>query len=169
MSALRLAPPSPRYRESFLAAVAEFQAEKLAWWSGPAIDMAATDFDAFVESKLTEATSETDERPPKTHLWAIVDDTLVGRIAIFHRLTAALEASGGHIGYDVRPPFRGRGLATEMLRQALPLAWELGLSRVLLTCDATNMASQRVIEKNGGVRDPTRTTDEGKLAYWISK
>ena len=166
---MHLHPPSPRYRESFLAAVAEFQAEGLPWWSGAAIELAAEDFEAFVQSKLDEATRETDERPFKTHLWTIEDNAFVGRIAIFHHLTPALEVSGGHIGYDVRPSFRCRGLATEMLRRALPVAWELGLSRVLLTCDASNLASQRVIERNAGVRDTTRATDDGKLAYWISK
>ena len=49
------------------------------------------------------------------------------------------------------PSLRGRGIATEMLRQALPVARALGLREVLITCDDTNAASIRVMEKNAGV------------------
>lgn len=62
----------------------------------------------------------------------------MGRIAVHHELSSALRISGGHIGYDTVPSFRGRGVATAMLRRFLPLARALGLSEVLLTCDATN-------------------------------
>lgn len=164
---MQLVPPSARYRDGFFEAVEEFQAEGLAWWVGPAIDLAKTDFEAFVNLKLREATEGTDTRPPKTHLWAVLDDAFVGRLSIFHHLTDALFVSGGHIGYDTRPSFRGRGLATEMLRQTLPMAARLGLGRVLLTCDATNGASIRVIERNGGVPDPAHPAPSGKLAFWI--
>lgn len=56
----------------------------------------------------------------------------------------------GHVGYGVVPWKRGRGYATEALRQLLPLAAGLGLRHVDLTCDHDNRASQRVIEANGG-------------------
>ena len=72
------------------------------------------------------------------------------RNSVHHELNDALGASGGHIGYDTVPSFRGRGVATEMWRQALPLARSLGLTEVLFTCDDTNAASIRVIERNGG-------------------
>ncbi|MET0606665.1 MAG: GNAT family N-acetyltransferase, partial [Beijerinckiaceae bacterium] len=45
----------------------------------------------------------------------------------------------------------GRGYATEALRLILPVARELGLPFVTITCDSDNYASRRVIEKNGGV------------------
>jgi predicted acetyltransferase len=58
-----------------------------------------------------------------------------------------------------------------MLRQALPAARALGLTAVLLTCDDTNVASIRVIEKNGGALRETKTLDANrppKRYYWIS-
>ena len=61
-----------------------------------------------------------------------------------------LEAEGGHIGYSVRPSERGKGYATRMLEMALAEARRLGLKRVLITCDRKNVASARVIRKNGG-------------------
>jgi predicted acetyltransferase len=56
----------------------------------------------------------------------------------------------GHIGYTVVPWKRQRGYATRALRDLLPLAWAEGLPYVELTTDADNVASQRVIEANGG-------------------
>ena len=58
-----------------------------------------------------------------------------------------------------------------MLRQALDIAREeIGLTRVLVTCDDDNVGSIRTIEKNGGVlesivADPEMTTP--KRRYWI--
>ena len=57
----------------------------------------------------------------------------------------------GHIGYAVVPARRNRGLATLALAQTLPLARAEGLKHVDITTDPDNLASQRVIESNGGV------------------
>ncbi|TMV76890.1 GNAT family N-acetyltransferase [Thioclava sp. BHET1] len=57
----------------------------------------------------------------------------------------------GHIGYGIVPECRGRGIATQALRQMLVLAREVGLEWVELTVDPDNPASRRVIEKNGGL------------------
>lgn len=56
----------------------------------------------------------------------------------------------GHIGYAVVPWKRRRGYATRALAQLLPVARQEGLAYVELTTDADNVASQRVIEANGG-------------------
>src|SRR5262245_47510845 len=57
----------------------------------------------------------------------------------------------GHIGYGVVPWKRRRGYATRALRLLLPHARAEGLPYVELTTDADNIASQRVIEANGGI------------------
>ena len=57
----------------------------------------------------------------------------------------------GHIGYAVVPWKRRRGYATSALHQMLPEARAEGLSYVEVTTDPDNLASQRVIEANGGV------------------
>ncbi len=57
----------------------------------------------------------------------------------------------GHIGYNVVPWKRNRGYATDALRLLLPDARAEGLQYVELTTEPHNAASQRVIEKNGGV------------------
>lgn len=57
----------------------------------------------------------------------------------------------GHIGYGVVPWKRGRGYATAALRALLPEAKEEGLPYVEIVTDPSNLASQRVIQANGGV------------------
>jgi predicted acetyltransferase len=161
---IHLVPPAETCRESFLRALREFQDEGLPWWSGGDLEGVEQDFAAFVAKKLADSNR-------KTHLWAIAEERFVGRISIHHELNDALRVEGGHIGYDVVPSFRRRGVATEMLRQALPLARALGLPAVLLTCDDTNVASIRVIERNGGSLRETKALDTErplKRYYWIA-
>jgi predicted acetyltransferase len=171
--------PDARLRRSFATAMDEFRAEgrgapgaqsvidgylqerNEAWLSEGA-------FEAFVESIRAEQLEETPRpvwRVPDTELWWVEKEEFLGRIAIRHRLTAALLEVGGHIGYDVRPSARRRGHATEMLRQALGIAHNLGIERVLVTCDEDNVGSRTVIERNGGAFEDERV---GKLRFWIA-
>lgn len=57
----------------------------------------------------------------------------------------------GHIGYAVVPWKQGRGYATEALRQLLPGVRAEGLEYIEITTDPDNIASRRVVERNGGV------------------
>lgn len=57
----------------------------------------------------------------------------------------------GHIGYSVVAWKQGRGYATRALALMLPDARERGLPYVEITTDVDNLASQKVIERNGGV------------------
>jgi predicted acetyltransferase len=83
---------------------------------------------------------------------------------------AFLEEEGGHIGYDVRPSERRQGYGTLLLRLTLNQARALGLKRVLVTADTPNVASWRIIEKNGGVLHTEALSQQtgGLLRkYWI--
>ena len=57
----------------------------------------------------------------------------------------------GHIGYAVVPWKQRRGYATLALGEILPGIRSEGLRYVELTTQPDNLASQRVIEQNGGV------------------
>jgi predicted acetyltransferase len=173
-----LLPPTTDVHASFLAAMAEFQAEG----RGAADDHSMIGADirayrdrwhesaAFADYVATVRAQALEESPrpvghvPSTTLWWVEGDAYLGRLAIRHRLTDYLRELGGHIGYDVRPSARLRGHATAMLRAALPVARSLGIDSALVTCDVDNLGSRRVIENNGGVFDDERS---GKLRFWV--
>ena len=103
-----------------------------------------------------------------SYWWIVEDETYLGAISLRHELNDFLLDAGGHIGYGVRPSARRRGLATWALGQTVDRARELGLTRVLVTCDDSNVASARTIEHNGGVLEDVRTTSLGLTRrYWI--
>jgi predicted acetyltransferase len=106
---------------------------------------------------------------PATFLVAEVAGELVGRSSIRHELNDHLRAVGGHIGYGVRPEFRRRGHATEILRQSLEVLRELGVERALVTCDDDNTGSATVIERCGGRLENLVPVAGGapKRRYWI--
>lgn len=77
----------------------------------------------------------------------------------------------GHIGYAIVPWKQRRGFATRALALMLPVAREIGLARVLVTCDDDNVGSRKVIQANGGVfagvQTPATPQEKTKLLFWI--
>lgn len=128
-------------------------------YRGISIPELEADFEAYVEKKTGQSRGENlpEGYVPSTELWLVDGDEYIGSISIRHRPTEYLEKLGGHIGYDIRPSMRGRGYGSKILELALPKAKELGTARILVTCDATNAASRKIIEKNGGVFSKTKS------------
>ncbi|WP_299373781.1 GNAT family N-acetyltransferase [uncultured Tateyamaria sp.] len=120
----------------------------------------AKDADAFVAS-LNDPDARGDDiqlpdgsfvkRLPSFRRW-IWDDGFCGSIELrWQDGTNALPPTClGHIGYAVVPWRRRKGLATFALGAFLTEAQGVGLTAVDLTADPENIASVRVIEKNGG-------------------
>ena len=112
----------------------------------------------------------TQDQVPAVQLAAVVDGVLVGRVSIRFTLNEFLAQHGGHVGYGVVPAHRGRGYASEILRQALVVIRAEGVERVLVTCDDGNVGSSSVIERVGGVLESITPSKEGGPAlrrYWI--
>lgn len=167
----RLVAPAARYEASFLAALREFRAEGRLLELDP--DRLAADFAGFVRALLGRADPArlAPGRSPETIFWLVAGDEFLGRIAIRHALTAQLRWVGGHIGYEIRPSWRRQGHGRRILALALPRAAALGLDRVLVTCDADNTGSKKIIEANGGrLEDAIAVPGERamKLRYWIN-
>ncbi len=80
-----------------------------------------------------------------------------------------LSVWGGHIGYSVRPSEHRKGYGTEMLRQMLLFAREKGLEKVMITCHDGNIASEKIIRKNGGVYEKSvQVEGQGTIKrFWI--
>ena len=105
------------------------------------------------------------DRVHAAFLVAQVGADVVGRVSIRFELNDHLRREGGHIGYGVRPAFRRRGYAGEMLRRSLVLTRAEGVDHALLTCDDDNEASARTIEAGGGVEEPG---EDGVRRFWIA-
>ena len=103
----------------------------------------------------------------------LCDDKVVGMVNLRPYIDdhPFLRMYGGHIGYSTRPNMRGRHYGDMMLRMFLDLCKRnFGLDRVLITCLEDNMASERIIERNGGVYEGSIFyPPEGKniKRYWI--
>lgn len=94
----------------------------------------------------------------------------VGVFSLKFELTEYLLNFGGHIGYAVRPSERCRGIATEILREGLEIARRYGMERILCVCDEDNIASEKVIQKNGGIFENKLFDPEERVLvkrYWI--
>ncbi len=130
------------------------------------------DFPAYIRSILDGARGIglPAGRVPYSTFWLTSGRRLIGRSSIRHHLPAELAYEGGHVGYDIRPAERRKGYGTLILELTLGEARGLGLKRVLLTCDTDNVASAKVIEKNGGrLKDQAVSRRSGKVIsrYWI--
>lgn len=101
---------------------------------------------------------------PSDYWWITHGAKVIGFLAIRHQLNDYLLEAGGHIGYSIRPSYRRQGHATRALGLALERCRELGLVRVLVTCNEDNVGSRRTIESQGGVLEDIRGV---KRRYWI--
>ncbi len=99
-----------------------------------------------------------------TDTFFAVDDKndIVGIIDLRHKLNDFLK-DFGNCGYSVRPSKRKNGYATEMLRQIIELARELGLKKLQLSVERDNIPSVKTIVKNGGIYERSFEF-EGELA-----
>jgi len=97
------------------------------------------------------------------------DNKIVGMVNIRHRLNDYLLQYSGHIGDCVRPTERRKGFATQMLYMSLVECKDLGIEKVLLICDKTNMGSSKQIINNLGQLENEVKDEKGRTIqrYWI--
>ena len=174
---MELVLPSVEYKDSFIEAVKEFQADvddshRTQWYRKLSVPDLQADFGPFVEKELSHARGENlrEGYVPYSTYWLVDEGEFIGQTNVRHRLNEHLREVGGHIGYDIRPTKRRKGYGNKILELTLQKAEELGIDKALLTCDTMNEPSRKVIEKNGGVfenRVPNPETGIDKLRYWI--
>lgn len=166
---LRLVRPSLDVVASYLDFIDEMRALGETIWP-TRVPAAGDSVDAFVHGLLVKETAPVPPAVAESVYWGVVDDRVVGFIALRHQLNERLAQFGGHVGYEVRPSSRRQGVATATLRLLLRTPQARALGRILVTCAPTNAASRITIERNGGQLAAIVFVDEVQREtchYWI--
>ena len=87
---------------------------------------------------------------PETYFWLYDDETPVGIGRLRHYLNDGLKVDGGHIGYAISQPHRGKGYGKEILKLLLVEAKKLGIDEVHVGANKDNIKSNKIILANGG-------------------
>lgn len=161
---LNLVKPDVQYKDSYLASLRE---EGEPSFPRHYIDDLDKDFGAFVHRLMTFTPGEYQAPDGKTyaldknhHYWLVENGTFIGDVNVRPVLNPFMESYGGHIGYRITKSKRGQGYGREMLALALRIAQnDLGMKSLTVICSPNNIASKRVIEKNGGVFEKTAAYD----------
>ena len=174
MSASKLVRPSVEYKESFLAALAEYQEEGRYPYKNALL--IKSNFESYVEEQRAERShphqplQEWGDPVPETVLWYVKNENYLGTVEIRHRLNWHLEKWGGHIHFVIRPSMRGKGFGKKILLKTIPIASYLGIGKALLTPAPDNLAAQKIIESCGGVFDnelPETEQFPARRRYWL--
>lgn len=164
--------PSLDFRDDFLALAREYQAYgtegERKFFAEAVADLPShiRDLEARASGlRLLEG------QVPYRSYWLVRDGrTIVATSTLRRWLTPALLIEGGHIGYGTRPSERRKGYGRLVCTLTLRKAREMGLRRVLVTCNTENVASAGIILACGGRFDgesPSPRSGKPVSRYWI--
>lgn len=159
--------PTPRVHASFLEACGEYRTDRHV--SGVSRFHAGLDLASLQDSRafallcraLSARVLPYQHAPSGARVsvwWWCDGQDYLGEATVRDDLTDPARPAGspvehlGHLGFQLRPTARGRGLGRPLLAAALRRAYQAGVDPVVLTVAAQNAASVRVIEGCGGVR-----------------
>ena len=167
----KLVKPSSQYKDSFLEAMREFQADSERSRFGLIDDLNISEVENNFEKYLEKISNKEkgigleEGQVPASSLLLIEDGAVVGIVSLRHKLNEKLLKMGGHIGYGHQ---KEKWVMEQILEFALLEAKKLGIDRAMVSCDDDNVGSAKIIEKNGGILE-NKVEHEGKLKrrYWI--
>ncbi|MCL2352421.1 MAG: GNAT family N-acetyltransferase [Firmicutes bacterium] len=167
---IRLIAPSPEMRPQIEEFIAEFRANGEEWIHGSRGITRYADFAEWLN--VTKELS--DGWLPSSTFFAVTlpgggaAGKIVGVTDIRHYLTDETYRHG-HIGYSVRPSERKKGYGTEMLRLALQKAYEFGILEAAVSCGKDNLASRKVIRRNGLQKKAEIAGENGNIIIVYTK
>jgi len=88
---------------------------------------------------------------PQTSYWLYDNEKPVGYGRLRHCLNENLSQTSGHIGYAIRQTERKKGYGTRILALLLEECRKLKIQQVQIGANSANIASNRIIVKNGGI------------------
>ena len=125
-------------------------------------------FDILSDGKITLKISQKyqgdDESLPFYYYDIYVCDTPIGKISIrignnYHSYY------NGHIGYEIDKEYRGNNYSYKACKLVFQVAKAHGMNELLITCDESNIASYKTIEKLGAELIEIRKPPEDYFAY----
>ena len=143
---------TPELRDAFVDMASEYHdcgEDRYDW----VLNRYANDFAGYLElldNQLRKIGMPVEWSPQSTFFLVDEKRRFLGSSRLRHGLHPRLREWGCHIGYDIRPSERRKGYGTLILKLTLQKARDIGLTSVMLTCDATNVGSIGVIKNNGG-------------------
>ncbi len=141
---------------------------------GSSNKMNGIDFKEF-KKKCQEFINEekyiNEEIHTKTRRFILYDDNKpIGEVGIRTTLNDFWKNSGSQIYYKIRKSERQKGYGNIMLELSLKEAKKLGFDKVRINCDDNNIASKKIILKNGGIVDiKSYKTKDGFSSSYIIK
>lgn len=178
---LKLIEPAKEYLPSVYEAVKEFEANPSEYDVGPIKKIVEAAKDGF-KSYFKEVKDESlginlkPNHVASSTYWLVDGNQYIGGFDLRHALTPNLERIGGHIAYEIRPSMRRKGFAFEGLKLCLEKAADMGIEKVLITCNSKNEASYGVILKAmfayGGEEIPMIACEKGmerRVWVWCQK
>jgi Predicted acetyltransferase len=170
MSELFLVEPDEQYRDGFINMVLDYRDYGEEYYFDKYKE-ALTDFEGFI-AKLRAAINGEEDWVPSHSFWLTnTNKEILGVVRVRTSLeNEEVRKYAGHIGYDIPPHSRKKGYGSNILRLALEKAAMFGIDKVLITCADHNIASGKIIEKNGGVFESMTLDDDGQTPlrrYWI--
>lgn len=148
--------PQKQHEKDYLEMIQEFtdiQEEIIPWSLGL---KEWEDYEAFL-TRIKNNSKGINMKPWRSRatLYFLIDDhdRIVGAEHIRHELNDTLRFEGGNIGYGIRPNERKKWYATSWLKLALEKCKEMGMDKVLITCDKDNIWSVKSIINNWWILD----------------
>lgn len=167
---IKLAKPNIEMEDEYNDYISEWSAfgGKIVPYASRPLDR---DYKTFIEDTYrfeSEESSPPIGVPSTTYFLIDKKRRILGAANIRHYLNDYLLEYGGHIGYGIRPSERKKGYATKMLALSIKIIKELGVHKALVTCNRDNIASEKVIIKNGGIMEnEVLIKGEYTKRYWI--
>ena len=131
-------------------------------------------FDILRETMLILITTSNHGKSSTNEYKLVEDGKQIGMIQVRRNASASVgfpPVLASHIYYEIDPEYRGKGHGKKILALGLNEAKNLGLEELVITCLENNIASQKIIESNGGILEASvfiPQKNEKVLKYRIS-
>lgn len=171
---IQLIHPQPKWQDSFNDLLNEAKSVNEVSELGHAY-RPNEDFSAmYIRLKNREQGINIHPRDVPSCLYWILDmksEMIVGTLDMRYKIIGDYFDRLGHVAYYIKPSERKKGYATEALRQVLELYKIRKEKKILITCYKDNIASLKVIQKNGGILESEKADPQNSAhilqRWWI--